>query len=133
MGRAAELAVDDMTERRERLSEPRDELVATLQNETDATLIGHTDRRLPGYAMTGFPGFSGADLVQAFAARDVAVSSGSACHSGDRSPSRALLEMGIDTNLAFGAVRFSLGRETTSEDVQYVRDRLGHVPGGATR
>ncbi|WP_435185717.1 cysteine desulfurase family protein [Halobellus sp. EA9] len=127
MGKAAELAVDDMVERRERLGELRDELVATLQTETDATLVGHPDRRLPGYAMMGFPELSGADLVQAFADHDIAVSSGSACHSGDRSPSRVLMEMAIDTNLAFGAVRFSLGRDTTSEDVQYVKDQLGRV------
>ena len=127
MGRAAELAMDDMAERRERLTELRDELVAILQNETDATLIGHPDQRLPGYAMMGFPGSAGADLVQAFADRDIAISSGSACHSGNQSPSRVLMEMGIDMNLAFGAVRFSLGRDTTSEDIQYVKDQLGHI------
>lgn len=37
------------------------------------------------------------------------------------------MEMGIDMNLAFGAVRFSLGRDTTSEDIQYVKDQLGHI------
>lgn len=132
MGRAAELAGDDSAERRERLTELRDELVATLQNEADATLIGHPDQRLPGYAMMGFPGLSGADLVQAFADRDIAVSSGSACHSGDRAPSRVLTEIGIDTNLAFGAVRFSLGRNTTSEDIQYVKDQFGQVVGEVT-
>lgn len=132
MGRAAELAGDDRAERRERLTELRDELVATLQTESDATLIGHPDRRLPGYAMMGFPGLSGADLVQAFADFDIAVSSGSACHSGDRSPSRVLTEMGIDTNLAFGAVRFSLGRDTTSDDIQYVKNQLGYVFGEVT-
>jgi cysteine desulfurase len=131
MGKAAELAVKDMPERRGRLTELREELVATVQNETDVTLIGHPDQRLPGYAMMGFPRYSGTDLVQAFADHDVAVSSGSACHSGDRSPSRVLVEMSIDTNLASGAVRFSLGRETTSEDIQYVKDSFGRVLAGA--
>jgi len=127
MGRAAALAVDDMAERRGRLAELRDELVATLQTETGATLVGHADRRLPGYAMMGFPELSGADLAQAFADRDIAVSSGSACHSGDRSPSQVLMEMGLDTSRAFGGIRFSLGRDTTRENIQYVKDQLGHV------
>lgn len=131
MGKAAELAVNDMSERKDRLTELREELVATVQNETEATLFGHPDQRLPGYAMMGFPRYSGADLVQAFADHNIAVSSGSACHSGDRSPSRVLMEMGIDTNLASGAVRFSLGRETTSEDIQHVKDRFGRVLAGA--
>lgn len=127
MGRAAELAMDDMAERRERLTELRDKLVTTLLDKTDGTLLGRSDERLPGYAMMGFPDVSGAALVQAFADRGIAVSSGSACHSGDQSPSRVLTEMGIDTDLASGAVRFSLGRETTSEDIQYVENQLGDI------
>ena len=127
MGKAAELAMSDMADRRDRLAELRDELVSTLNSETDGTLLGHPDQRLPGYAMMGFPGVSGADIVQAFANHDIAVSSGSACHSGDQSPSRVLMEMGIDTNLASGAVRFSLGRETTRKDIHHVKDQLGPV------
>lgn len=127
MGRAAALAMDDMEERSGQLARLRAELVATIQNESNGSLLGHPDHRLPGYAMIGFPGLSGADLVQAFADHDIAVSSGSACHAGDRSPSRVLTEMGIDENLASGAVRFSLGRDTTSEDIRYVEDQLGDI------
>lgn len=114
-GGGPELAMDDIVERREPPPGLHGELVATLGNETTGTPIGHSDRRRPGYATMGFPGSSGADLVQAFADRDIPVSSGSAYHSGDRSPARVLAEMGIDTDLAFGAVRFSLGRDTTSD------------------
>lgn len=132
MGTAAELAVDDLEDRRARLSELRDALVATLQKETECTLLGHPDHRLPGYATVGFPGTIGADLVRSFAERDVAVSSGSACHSGDRSPSRVLVEMGVDPELAAGAVRFSLGRRTTAGDVRYVEEQFGEVLEAAT-
>jgi cysteine sulfinate desulfinase/cysteine desulfurase-like protein len=45
---------------------------------------------------------------------------------------RAAIADLLGTSLAFGAVRFSLGRDTTSEDIQYVKDRLGHVLEGAT-
>lgn len=127
MGRAAELAMDDMEERSERLARLRAELVTTIQDESNATLFGHPDHRLPGYAMMGFPGLSGGDLVQAFADRDIALSSGSACHVDDRSPSRVLTEMGIDERLASGAIRFSLGRHTTTEDLRSVEGQLGDV------
>lgn len=133
MGTAAELAMDDMEERTARLADLRDELVATLRDETDGVLVGHPDHRLPGYAMVCFPGMSGADLVRAFAERDIAVSSGSACHSGDRSPSRVLVEMGLDPDLAFGAVRFSLGRETTADDIRYVEARFEEILDEAAR
>ncbi|AUX10507.1 cysteine desulfurase [Halalkaliarchaeum desulfuricum] len=120
MGTAAEEALADMDDRSDRLSDLRAELVSTLEGMVDCSLLGDPDCRLPGYAMLGFPGHSGAALVQGFADRGVAVSSGSACHSSDESPSRVLVEMGVDAELAVGAVRFSLGRETTAADVDAV-------------
>ena len=64
------------------------------------------------------------DLIDAFASRGIAVSGGSACHAGDPSPSRVLVEMGIDPDLAAGAVRFSMGRATTQTDLAAVDDVL---------
>jgi cysteine desulfurase len=127
MGKAADLARADMDERHSRLSELRDEFVATVRETTDAELIGHPEHRLPGYAMLCFPGQSGAQLIDALADHDIAVSGGSACHSGDPSPSRVLIDMGVDPDLAMGAVRFSMGRETTDEDVAYVTEKLQEV------
>lgn len=127
MGKAADLAMADIETRKQRLTELREELVTAIQTETDGKLIGHPDRRLPGYAMICFPELSGADLVGAFAEYDIAVSSGSACHSGDRSPPRVLTEMGIDPEHAFGAVRFSLGRHTTATDIQQFKERFTDI------
>lgn len=127
MGTAADLVMDDMTERRERLSSLRDELVATIRETTNGELVGSPDHRLPGYAMICFPGLSDARLIETLAEHDIAVSSGSACHSGTPSPSRILTEMGIDPDLALGAVRFSMGRETTRENVQHVSETLQQV------
>jgi cysteine desulfurase len=102
-------------------------LVASICGSTDATSVGHPDHRLPGYALVCFPGESATTLLDALAAHDIAVSSGSACHSGDPSPSRVLLEMGVDQDLATGAIRFSMGRETTQEDVEYVSETVKTV------
>ncbi|MFB6083494.1 MAG: cysteine desulfurase family protein [Halorientalis sp.] len=120
MGKAAELAMADVDERRERLTDLRDEFVTAVQERTDAELIGHPDYRLPGYAMLCFPGQTSSQLIDALEERNIAVSGGSACHSGDPSPSRVLVEMGVDLELALGAVRFSMGRETTRDDVEQV-------------
>ncbi|MEF8979584.1 MAG: cysteine desulfurase family protein [Haloarculaceae archaeon] len=127
MGTAAALAVDDLAERRERLTELREEFVATVRETTDAEPIGHPEYRLPGYALFCFPERASIDLVDALAERDIAVSGGSACHADNPSPSRVLLEMGVDPDLAMGAVRFSMGRETTRENIEYVSETLRTV------
>lgn len=127
MGRAAELAMADMDERRERLTHLREEFVATVLDRIDAELIGHPEHRLPGYAMICFPGRTSLELIDALAEHDIAVSGGSACHSGDPSPSRVLVQMGVDPALALGAVRFSMGRATTRDDVEQLIKTLRTV------
>ncbi|MFW6017565.1 MAG: aminotransferase class V-fold PLP-dependent enzyme [Halapricum sp.] len=118
MGTAAALAAADLDERSDRLTDLCEALVTRVADVADAELVGHPDRHLPGYAMLCFPDRTSTDLIDALAARDVAVSGGSACHSGDPSPSRVLIETGIDPGLAMGAVRFSMARATTREDVE---------------
>ncbi len=127
MGTAADLARGDLAERRDRLAGLRDELVATVREFADVELMGHPEHRLPGYAMLCFPGHTSVELIDALAERDVAVSGGSACHAGDPSPSRVLVEMGLDPDLARGAVRFSMGRETTRDAVDRVVDALREI------
>lgn len=127
MGTAADLAMVDMDERGNRLTRLRDEFVGTVREMADVELMGHPVHRLPGYAMLCFPGWTGVDLIDDLAARGIAVSGGSACHAGDPSPSRVLAEMGIDPNVARGAVRFSMGRETTQADIERVADALRDV------
>lgn len=117
MGVAAERARTDLDERADRLSGLRDDFVRRVRETTDGTLVGHPERRLPGYALFCFEETTGAQIVDALADRGIAVSSGSACHTGTVSPSRVLTEMGIDAQTALGAVRFSMGRRTTADDV----------------
>lgn len=127
MGTAAERALNDMDERRGRLTKFREQFTRVVEKNTDGTLIGHPELRLSGYAMVCFPGRTSVDLIDALAEHDIAVSGGSACHSGDPSPSRVLVEMGVKPELALGAVRFSMGRATTRDDIEYVSETLRTV------
>ena len=74
------------------------------------------ERRLPNTLNVSFPGQDGEELLARTPA--IAASTGSACHAGRTEPSGVLLAMGIDRERALGAVRLSLGYQTTAEDVE---------------
>ena len=76
---------------------------------------GHPSNRLPNTLNVGFLGTIGSELLAATA--QVAASTGSACHDGRVSISPVLEAMGVDALIARGAVRFSLGRGTTEQDI----------------
>lgn len=77
--------------------------------------ISPADGCLPNTLMVAVPGRIGSDLLNTV--QGVAASTGSACHSGVHTPAQTLLEMGIDPDLALGALRLSLGRGTTEADI----------------
>ncbi len=77
---------------------------------------GHPTARLPNTLNVSFPGVRGSTVLAA--APEVAASTGSACHEGGESPSGVLVAMGLDPATALGAVRLSLGRGTTGEEVE---------------
>ncbi len=81
--------------------------------------------RIPQTVNLSFPGAEGESLVLSLDMKGVAVSSGSACTSGATEPSHVLKAMGVDNLRGQGAVRFSLGRSTTREQIDYV---LGVLP-----
>jgi cysteine desulfurase len=88
----------------------------------DVRLNGHPDRKLPN---TWNISFGGTDAVSVMAALPgVAVSPGAACHGDLVEPSHVLAAMGIDPALARGAIRFSLGRETTEAEIDVVIEKL---------
>jgi cysteine desulfurase len=84
----------------------------------DVTLNGHPTERLPNTLNVTFVGRSGADLLKHMPS--VAASTGSACHSGSAALSPVLAAMGIAPEVGMGAVRFSLGRYTTEEEIEEV-------------
>ena len=110
-------------ERREseahRLSELRDWLIDEIKNALpDAILTGHPKDRLANNASFCFKGIEVESLVMRLSERGFAVSSGSACSSGDLGVSHVLLACGIKDDLAKGRLRISLGRHTKKEDLE---------------
>ena len=125
---ATELAAKDRPEVAARVAALRDDLVdAVLGAVPDAVLRGDPDPagRLPGNAHFTFPGCEGDSLLYLLDARGVECSTGSACQAGVPQPSHVLLAMGIDPDDARGALRFSLGRTSTADDVDAVAAVIG--------
>jgi cysteine desulfurase len=124
LGQAAELAGDlkpamTMHELRERLWQHLQE-----QFGDGVVLNGHSDRRLPNTLNVSFVGQIGAEVLAGL--DGVAASTGSACHAGRVELSPVLEAMGVDPNVGMGAVRFSLGRYTTADEIDAVCDRLAN-------
>jgi cysteine desulfurase len=107
----------ELRRRRDRLHERLGAAIPGLQ------LNGHPQHRLPNTLHLSFPGVSGRALLQA-AAEDVAASVGSACHSEHDEVSGVLAAMGIDAARAAGAVRLSVGRSTTDDEIGRAAEAL---------
>ncbi|HET6249966.1 MAG TPA: IscS subfamily cysteine desulfurase [Tepidisphaeraceae bacterium] len=125
-GVACELANNEMVNERMRLTALRDRLQSSLkQRLADVLVNGDEKHRLPHVANLSFPGLDGNALLNALP--DVAVSSGSACTSASMSASHVLMAMGLGQERAHTAIRFSLGRFTTFEEIDYVVSRFAEV------
>lgn len=94
-------------------------------------LNGHPSERLPNTLNVAFIGKVGATILSRL--EGVAASTGSACHEGAVEPSPVLQAMGVPPEVAMGAIRFSLGRGTTRDEIEYVVDRLTSVIHRAVR
>lgn len=115
-GVACELAAAEMQTVSHRMSALRDQLERGLV-EQGATIFGRGVERLPNTAYFSVPGIEGETLVAKLDRAGFAVASGAACSSANPAPSRVLTAMGVASGLARGAVRVSLGGETTAAEV----------------
>lgn len=101
------------------------------QDVEDIVIFGDAGNRLPNTVAVGFGGIDGEALTIALDLRGICVSTGSACHSGAHEPSHVLKAMGIGLHHALGAIRFSFGRESKSDDpsiiAQAVADEVGRL------
>ncbi len=118
MGKAAELAMQEMPAESKRIGALRDRLWAGLSEHlTDIALNGHPTSRLPNTANVSFLYVEGESLMMGF--NDIAVSSGSACTSASLEPSYVLKGLGLGDDLAHSSIRFSLGRFNTEAEIDY--------------
>ena len=116
LGEACRIAGENLTEAAERLRGLRDRLYEGLvAGGAQVRLNGHPIERLPNTLNVSFVGLDGEALLSAVP--EIAASTGSACHAGRTDPSGVLLAMGVQPDIALGAVRFSLGRWTTAEEI----------------
>jgi len=122
MGEAFRIAREEMKTENERVRVLRDRLMKGLQD-IDATYInGDVEHRVPHNLNISFAYVEGESLIMAI--KDVAVSSGSACTSASLEPSYVLRALGRNDELAHSSIRFTIGRFTTEEEVDYTIDLL---------
>ncbi|WP_367112865.1 IscS subfamily cysteine desulfurase [uncultured Chitinophaga sp.] len=117
-GKACELAGEFMPAESQRLATLRDQLQTALLRIPGTSVNGSITQRLPNVTNISFEQVEGEALMMA-ADKSIALSSGSACTSASRAPSYVLKAMGLSDELARGSIRFSLGRFTTAEEIDY--------------
>jgi len=126
LGKACELAQQEMPEEAKKMRALRDRLRAGLEAKLDEVYInGSMEHRLPNNLNMSFAYVEGESLLMGI--NDVAVSSGSACTSATLEPSYVLKALGVGEDLAHTSIRFGLGRFNTEEDVDYVTDKMVQV------
>ena len=128
LGEASAILQRDMEAENARILGLRQRLLAHLLQLRDTTLNGDQQARLPGLVNVSFGGVDGETLLLAL--DDVAVSSGSACTSASVEPSYVLRALGVADDLAHASLRFTVGRYTTAEEVDYVGRRVAEVVDG---
>ncbi len=118
-GKAAEICMQEMERDAARLSKLRDRLqTAFLGILEEVTINGNPNSRLPHVTNMSFKHVEGEGLMMTFN-QEIGLSSGSACTSASLEPSYVLVAMGLGDDLAHSSLRFSLGRFTTDEDIDY--------------
>jgi cysteine desulfurase len=123
-GKAAEIARLEMHNDAERLSKLRDKLERELTSRLEECYInGNVEHRMPHVTNISFKHVEGEGLMMTFN-QNIAVSSGSACTSASLEPSYVLVALGLGDDLAHSSIRFSLGRFTTEEEIDFAVEKL---------
>jgi len=123
MGEAARICREEMATDVPKLRALRDRLDARVREQfADAVWNGDVEARLPHLTNISFPYVEGESLIMGV--KELAVSSGSACTSASLEPSYVLKSLGLGDELAHSSIRFSLGRFTTEQEVDFAADRI---------
>lgn len=127
-GKACELAAQHMEEESIYLASLRDKLIRGLLGKIEFTrLNGHPTKRLPGNVNVSIKYVEGESMLLKLDGKGICASSGSACTSSILEPSHVLTAMGIPPDVAHSSLRFTLGRENTEYDVNYVLEVLPDI------
>ena len=129
MGEAFRIAKLEMAAESERIRSLRDRLLAGFKDLEEVYVNGDMQRRIPGNLNVSFNFVEGESLIMGI--KDVAVSSGSACTSASLEPSYVLRALGRSDELAHSSIRFTIGRFTTEEEIDYavrlLRSKIGKL------
>ena len=129
MGEAFRIAKEEMEQDLKHVTAMRDRMWAGLKAMEQVFVNGDFDKRYPGNLNVSFNFVEGESLIMAL--KDLAVSSGSACTSASLEPSYVLRALGLNDEMAHSSIRFSFGRFTTEEEVDYAIDliqkAIGHL------
>ena len=127
LGKAMEMACEDIPARQKKLSAMRDKLIEGISKMEKVHLNGHAEKRLPGNVNFSFEGVEGEALLLTLDAMGICASSGSACTSGSLDPSHVLLSIGLVHEVAHGSLRLTFSDYNTMEDVDYILEVLPGV------
>lgn len=129
LGEACRIAKEEMAEDLAHVTAMRDRLWAGLNEMEQVFVNGDFDKRYPGNLNVSFNFVEGESLIMAL--KDLAVSSGSACTSASLEPSYVLRALGLNDEMAHSSIRFSFGRFTTTEEIDYaialIQKSIGHL------
>ncbi len=128
LGRAVELAQQEMDQEASRLASLRDRLIKGLLERIDHIYLnGHPQKRLPNNVNVCIDFIEGESMLLNLDLEGICVSTGSACTSSSLEPSHVLLAMGVAHEQAHGSLRFSLGKWNTEEDINQVLETLPRI------
>ncbi len=127
-GTAIEVAVAELEENNKYLRSIRRYFLKKISEAIhNISLNGHPTQRLANNASVSFEGVEGESVLMMLDREGISVSTGSACASGSLAPSHVLLAMGLDAEVAHSTIRFTFGKSTTKEDIDYVVERVRRV------
>ena len=125
LGKAIEIAYENLDENTRKIRELRDFYVAQIEaNIPYIKINGDKEKRLPGNSNISFYFIEGDSLLLNLDLKGISASSGSACTSGSLSPSHVLLALGLPNEIAYGSLRISIGKENTKEEIEEVVKQL---------
>jgi cysteine desulfurase len=122
-GQACEICANEMSKDSERISRLRDKLEMALLDLEGTRVNGSKQYRLPHVTNISFKSTESETLMGALS-KEIAVSSGSACMSASLEPSYVLKALGLEDDLARSSLRFSLGRYTTNDEIEYTIEKV---------